>query len=165
MASMRCSMCNIEYPMDKHKCLNCESELWYNNKGEVDEMWQWKATKAQMDADKEAAEGANHQPWYLPLEVTEIIDVPDEGDPKAIPCLRLVDVYAHNNKKLLLRADDVVELPNPEWKADATEEVPMTRLYEVIGTFRSDAGSWYLLRHMVIPDHVPDEWVAEFRGH
>lgn len=167
--SMRCTMCGIDYPTHIDRCPVCDEETWYNKNSEPDEMWSWRAEQARQS--REIGEsGVWRQPYYLNMPTVEVIhDAPGaETDEQGVtraellatPCLPLTEVYAYEGRKLLLKADDVVELPNLLYKQDTS--APATRLYEVMGSFRGANGSMYMLREMKVPDTFPAEWVEEF---
>lgn len=166
MASMRCTTCSIEYPTTIEKCPACDEDTWYNKDGVQDEFWSWKAqlNKQRREAGQDATSPGT-QPYFMTLTITEIIgekaDVENDesglnrGELKVTPAIGLVEVYAYEGRKLLLKPDDVIELPDPERKGH-------TKLYEVQGTFHAPSGTMYMLRRMLTRNTVPQEWVEEY---
>lgn len=162
---MRCTMCNIHYPLSVDVCPVCETETWYDKTVEPDDLWSFRAE--QLRQEREGS--GRKQPFFFEINVIDYLhdskdSEPDERGllrdaPVATPCVMLTDVYAYQNRKQLLQPGEVIELPNPLSEMPGEE---LTYLYEVQGTFRGPAGSMYMLEKVVIPDYVPREWVEEF---
>lgn len=167
MPSARCTMCGMDFPTKYTKCPVCEEDTWYNKNGTPGELWEWQAEKLRQQREG-LTDLDGKQPYALNLSIVEVIHVPESdgdvtdpverGELRASPCLRLTDVYAYQDRKLLLRPNDVVDLPNPE----QGEGQPVSKLYEVQGTFRGAGGTMYLLEEIVIPDTFPAEWEVEY---
>lgn len=174
MPSMRCTTCGIDYPPAMSRCPVCQDETWYNKNGKPDELWEWEAESLRQRrmAGEEDGPYVGLQPYFLKVSMTEVIHVPEtdeepeDGGPsrahlRAIPAISLVEVYAFRDQKLLLKPDDVVEIPNPDYKGTESKQRP-TKLFEVEGTFRGSSTTLYMLRELTVPDTVPKEWVEEF---
>lgn len=177
MPSMRCTMCGIDYPVGMNVCPVCKEQTWFNKSTDPDELWEWQAEQARQARLRGESDGPyiGLQPYFLNIKLTEIIHVGVEGDEEdegglskapltTTPAAGLIDVYAFRDQKLLLKPDDVIEVPNEAYRKDATgkDEQPATKLYEVQGTFRGQSTTMYLLREMTVPAFVPEEWVEEF---
>lgn len=177
MPSMRCTMCSIDYPVGMNVCPVCKDQTWFNKSTDPDELWEWQAEQARqarLRGEYDDGPYVGLQPYFLNIKLTEIIHVAEVEDDEdgglskapltTTPAAGLIDVYAFRDQKLLLKPDDVIEVPNEAFRKDAAgkDVQPPTKLYEVQGTFRGQSTTMYMLRELTVPDVVPDEWVEEF---
>jgi len=155
LSAMRCSTCGISYPIHMKTCPVCEDKLWLDDKGGVDEWWEWRAT-LYMNMHQEGAATPQRQPFYLVVPVTPLI----EGKVWRTP---LQAVYQYDHRRMLLADGTFIETPTPDW--DDANGDPPTTLWEVYGRQRdAKDDTYYLLTPVKCPTYVPDEWVAEFDG-
>lgn len=155
--SRRCSMCSIHFPMSVEKCPSCDGALWYSQT-EPDELWQWRA-----ESIRQTREAAQHRDYIRETFGHDPIDVPymviplfEVVEGKAWTA-RVMDVYNHENSKRILKAGDLIEVPDGE---------DGSHLYEVSGpSFHPTDGSGakYLLHRMAPGNFFPPEWVEEFQ--
>lgn len=145
MAAMRCTICNLNYPLHITICPVCDAQTWWSKQDEPEELWQWHAELRRKQIEAQLVEAiTGFKPIeipYLPVPVLEAV----EGKAWTI---KLLDVYSLDRRKLLLREGQIVEIPDEDGER---------HLYEVGGTTRQSAGaSRYLLYRIACPDYVPE---------
>lgn len=146
MAAMRCTICNLNYPLHITVCPVCDSQTWWSKQDEPEELWQWQAELRRKQIEAQQVERITGlvpiEILYLPVPVLEAV----EGKAWTI---KLLDVYSLERRKILLHEGQIVEIPDEDGER---------HLYEVGGTTRQDAGaSRYLLYRFVCPDFVPED--------
>lgn len=146
MAAMRCTICNLNYPLHITVCPVCDSQTWWSKQDEPEELWQWQAElRRKQVADQHMERITGLKPidiLYLPVPILEAV----EGRAWTI---RMLDVYSLDHRKMLLRDGQFVEIPDEEGER---------QLYEVAGSAFHDGGvSRYLLYRMTCPDYIPED--------
>ena len=146
MAAMRCTICNLNYPLHITVCPVCDSQTWWSKQDEPEELWQWQAELRRKQIEAQQVERIT---GLVPIEILYLPVPVVEGEGGKAWTVKLLDVYSLERRKILLHEGQIVEIPDEDGER---------HLYEVGGTTRQDAGaSRYLLYRITCPDFVPED--------